>query len=81
LTTALLVNPFSPDEMAGAIHEAIRMPGAERRSRMEQAREAVRRHNIYAWAADILSTLQSIDSAPAAPVADFIEPEARYLTA
>ncbi|HEY1340191.1 MAG TPA: trehalose-6-phosphate synthase, partial [Bryobacteraceae bacterium] len=60
LTAALLVNPFSADEMAGAIHQALAMPAAERCSRMLRLRAAVRENNIYSWGAGLLSTLAGL---------------------
>lgn len=57
LTGALLVNPFSADEMADAIRHALTMPEEERRRRMARMREAVAEHNVYRWAGKFLSAL------------------------
>jgi alpha,alpha-trehalose-phosphate synthase [UDP-forming] len=62
LTDALLVNPFSIDEMAEAIHRAITMPQEECRKRMRRLRAATAENTIYRWAAKILTTLLKIDS-------------------
>jgi trehalose-6-phosphate synthase len=62
LTAALMVNPFSPDEMAGAIHRALQMPVAERRARMARMAAVVREHNIYAWAGKVLTALVGLDA-------------------
>lgn len=56
-TDALLVNPFAPDEMAGAILRGLTMSPDERRKRMQRMRAAVAENNIYRWAGKILSTL------------------------
>ncbi|HYP08586.1 MAG TPA: trehalose-6-phosphate synthase, partial [Bryobacteraceae bacterium] len=61
LTSALLINPYSPDEIAEAIHKAIAMPAEERRHRMEQLRAAVEVNNIYRWAAKIMQELHRIE--------------------
>ena len=62
LADALLVNPFSIDEMADAIHRAVAMPRDESRKRMLRLRAATAENTIYRWAAKILTTLLKIDS-------------------
>jgi len=57
LTDAVLVNPYSIEEFADAIRHAIEMPGAEKRRRMEAMRRTVAEHNVYRWAADIVTEL------------------------
>jgi len=57
LTDALIVNPFSVDEIAGAMHQALTMPAPERRRRMNKMRLAVSGNNIYRWAGKIIQTL------------------------
>ena len=57
LTDAELVNPFAVDELAEAIHRAIRMPLEEQQRRMRKLRAQVNEHNIYEWAGSILSSL------------------------
>ncbi|MDP6347532.1 MAG: trehalose-6-phosphate synthase, partial [Dehalococcoidia bacterium] len=61
LTDALLVNPYSTDEMADAIKRAIEMPRAEKVRRMTRMREVVADNSIYRWAGDIISTLTGIE--------------------
>lgn len=60
LTDALIVNPFATDEIAGAIHRAIKMPKAERRRRMMSMRAVVAANNIYRWATGIVLELSTI---------------------
>ena len=62
LSDALLVNPFSIDEMADAIHRAVAMPRDESCKRMRRLRAATAENTIYRWAAKILVTLLKIDS-------------------
>jgi trehalose 6-phosphate synthase len=57
LSDALLVNPFAIDEMAEAIRQALEMPDAERRKRMQKMRSAVESNNVYRWAGKIVSAL------------------------
>jgi len=54
LTGALLVNPYSIEELAEAIRKAVEMPREERRSRMQRLRERVKNHDIYHWINDVL---------------------------
>ena len=58
LTQALIINPYDVDGFAGAIHSAIRMPGDERRRRMQAMRRAVAGHDVFLWASDILEGLE-----------------------
>ncbi|HWP84845.1 MAG TPA: trehalose-6-phosphate synthase, partial [Terriglobia bacterium] len=57
LPDALLINPYSPDEIAAKIREAVEMDAAEVRQRMSKMRERVRENNIYKWAGSILKKL------------------------
>ena len=57
LSDALIVNPFSVDDIAAAMHEAIIMPAQERRRRMTRMRRVVAENNVYRWAGKILMTL------------------------
>lgn len=60
LTDALIVNPFAVDEMAETIHQAVNMPAAERRRRMNRMRSVVAANNVYRWAGTILLTLAGL---------------------
>ncbi len=60
LTSAVLVNPFSADEIAAAIHRALGMLRAERMDRMRSLRAVVRRNNVYAWAAAVLGAVAEV---------------------
>jgi trehalose 6-phosphate synthase len=61
LKDALLINPFSIEEMAGAMREAVEMPEEERRRRMQRMRAEVAGNNIYRWAGKIISALLKFD--------------------
>ncbi len=61
---ALTVNPFDVAGQADAIHEALVMPRAERRRRLEGIQEAVRSYDIGRWIDDQLEDLEEA----AAPV-------------
>jgi trehalose 6-phosphate synthase len=60
LHDALLVNPYDIQQLAGAIHRAIDMSEEEQSTRMHGLRSEVREHNIYRWAANLLSDLTEI---------------------
>ena len=60
LTSALLVNPFSVDEMAEALRCALTMSRYERNRRMRALRKVVRENNIYQWAGNVMRTLLEV---------------------
>jgi trehalose 6-phosphate synthase len=55
LPDALLVNPYSVDEFAEAIHIALTMSNEEQGQRMRRMRMQVEDNNIYRWAGMLLS--------------------------
>ena len=62
LTDALLVNPFSIEEIAEAIDKAIRMTPAERRRRMACMREIVSGNTVYDWAGRFFTAVAVVAS-------------------
>jgi len=60
LSEALLVNPFSLEEIVQSIRTALTMTPEERRWRMQRMRETVAANNVYRWAAKIISSLLRI---------------------
>ena len=60
LSDALQVNPYDVQQLADAIHRAIEMPEEQQSLRMQRMRQIVREHNIYRWAANLLSDLTEI---------------------
>jgi trehalose-6-phosphate synthase len=54
LTAALIINPYDPDGLADAIHQALSMPEDERRARMGAMRAHLKAHDLYTWAASCL---------------------------
>jgi trehalose 6-phosphate synthase len=60
LTDALLVNPYDVQQLAGALRRAIEMSDEEQSTRMGRMRHTVREHNIFRWAANLLSDLTEI---------------------
>ncbi len=66
LSDAVLFNPYAIDELAEAIRQAVEMPQAERKRRMQRMRSAVQDNNVYRWAGKILSALLKFEM-PDAP--------------
>src|SRR5919109_27470 len=60
LSDAVLVNPYDIAQLARAIHRALEMPEEEQAERMRRMRHVVRQHNVYRWAAHLLSDLPEI---------------------
>ena len=60
LSDALLVNPYDIAQLARAVHRALEMPEDEQAERMQRMRHTVRQHNVYRWAAHLLSDLTEI---------------------
>jgi trehalose-6-phosphate synthase len=60
LTDALLVNPYDVQQLASAIQRALEMPADEESARMQRMRASVREHNVYRWAANLISDLTEI---------------------
>ena len=60
LTDALLVNPYDISQLARAILRALEMQEQEQTTRMQRMRHTVREHNVYRWAAHLLSDLTEI---------------------
>jgi trehalose 6-phosphate synthase len=57
LTDAFIVNPYSIEEMAEAIAQALLLPAGERARRMRAMRAKVERHNAFHWASDLIRVL------------------------
>jgi trehalose 6-phosphate synthase/phosphatase len=64
LGEAILVNPNHQGELAEALLEALRMPPAEQRRRMEPMRERLRRYDAAWWANSFLESLENLLETP-----------------
>jgi trehalose 6-phosphate synthase len=60
LRDALIVNPYDIEEMAEAIRIALEMDPAEQKTRMQSMREGLKNHNIYYWAAGLITALVQV---------------------
>ncbi len=57
---ALLVNPYSAEETAQALHDALTMTKSEQHRRMKGMRDSVRDYNVYRWSAELIKSLASL---------------------
>ncbi|MGH6677304.1 MAG: trehalose-6-phosphate synthase, partial [Xanthobacteraceae bacterium] len=55
LVDAIIVNPYDEESMCRSLLRALTMGEEEQAARIESMREHVRSHNIFAWAAQILT--------------------------
>jgi trehalose 6-phosphate synthase len=55
---ALIVNPFSQEDVADAIRRALAMPLAERRSRWRTLMDGVLKEDVYTWRDNFVRALQ-----------------------
>ena len=57
LPDALLVNPYDVDQTAHGIKLALEMGPEEKQLRMQRMRRVIKEHNIYRWAANLMTEL------------------------
>jgi trehalose 6-phosphate synthase len=69
LGEALLVNPYSKDEISDAIRQAIDMPLAERRRRWEKLHASVKSEDVAWWRRRFVEALSAVDIRPNLQVA------------
>ncbi|RLG19836.1 trehalose-6-phosphate synthase [Candidatus Micrarchaeota archaeon] len=62
LDSAILVNPFSENEVSEAFKKALEMPKKERRKRLKRMREVVRENDVYNWAGKFIEKLGRIEA-------------------
>lgn len=60
LRDAIQVNPYDTQQVADAIHSALDLTETQQEARMARLRKSVHEHNIYRWAANLLSDLTEI---------------------
>jgi trehalose 6-phosphate synthase len=64
LKDALLVNPYSKDEISDAIHQAMHMPVEEKRRRWESLHASVRDEDVVWWRRTFVEALRQVDKRP-----------------
>lgn len=60
LTSALIVNPYDRDEVAGALNQALTMPLTERISRHAEMLETIVKNDIDNWQATFICDLKTV---------------------
>jgi trehalose-6-phosphate synthase len=60
LRDALLVNPYDIDQTAEAIRVALEMEPEDKQLRVQRMRRAIKEHNIYRWAGNLITELCEI---------------------
>jgi trehalose 6-phosphate synthase/phosphatase len=61
LTEAILVNPYDVEATADAMQHALRLPEADRQSRMRALRQRVHSRTVHRWASAFVQELQAIE--------------------
>ena len=64
LPDALLINPYDVQQLAAAIYQALEMTEENQALRMARMRKTIHEHNVYRWAANLLSDLTEIRITP-----------------
>jgi trehalose-6-phosphate synthase len=60
LKDALLINPYDIDQTADAILVALEMEPEEKQERVRRMRRVIKEHNIYYWAASLITELYEV---------------------
>jgi len=60
LSEALLVNPYSTEDMVAALVQALGMSKEEQRQRMQAMQECIKTQNIAWWAKEFLDRMSSL---------------------
>ena len=60
LSEAILVNPFSLEDLVGALKEALSLPRDERLVRNRRMKERLRRYDIHRWAKEFVQALGEV---------------------
>ena len=76
LRDALQVNPYDIDRMADAIRAALEMDPEEKQARMQRMRRTIQEHNIYWWAASLITELSELRIEAQESLADKAPPHA-----
>ncbi|MFO0974171.1 MAG: trehalose-6-phosphate synthase [Phycisphaerae bacterium] len=74
LADALLINPYDTEQFADAIHRGLTLSPEERFERMTRLQTAVQKHNVYRWAAGLLTSLAGTRGHQVGPAPSSTEP-------
>ncbi len=60
LKDSLIINPYSAEQTAKAIHAALSMPRPEQHRRMKKMRDSVKNYNVYRWSAELIKAVAGV---------------------
>lgn len=60
MNEALLINPFNFEEIADSIKQALEMPKAEQKKRMQALQNRVSRYSVKKWANEFMNSLDQV---------------------
>jgi len=60
LKEALIINPYSAEQTAEAIHSALTMSSTEQYRRMKKMRDVVKNYNVYRWSAEFIKAVAGL---------------------
>ncbi|NEV92611.1 bifunctional alpha,alpha-trehalose-phosphate synthase (UDP-forming)/trehalose-phosphatase [Psychroflexus sp. YR1-1] len=60
MNEALLINPFNFEEIADSIKQALEMPKAEQKQRMQALQNRVSRYSVKKWASEFMNSLNQV---------------------
>lgn len=60
MNEALLINPFNFEEIADSIKQALEMPKAEQKQRMQALQKRVSRYSVKKWANEFMNSLNQV---------------------
>lgn len=61
LKDALLINPYSAEQTAEAVYQALLMPPSEQHKKMKRMRENLKNRNIYRWSAEFIKAVAGLN--------------------
>ncbi|HZQ94445.1 MAG TPA: trehalose-6-phosphate synthase [Candidatus Sulfotelmatobacter sp.] len=64
LRDALQVNPYDIDQMAEAIRAGLEMDPDQKQARMRNMRRTIEEHNVYRWAASLITAVSELNVQP-----------------
>lgn len=57
LQEAIIINPYSAEQTADAIYQALNMSATEQHRRMKKMRDSIKDYNVYRWAAELIKAV------------------------
>jgi len=61
LKGAIIINPYSAEQTASAIYEALNMAPAQQHQRMKKMRNSVKNYNVYRWSAEFIKAISELE--------------------